>query len=200
MVESFLISRRYANLEHIPVIYYSIGFDSNVEYPNLIKVRWEFDSTKEFLSLNYYKPDIILDSLKYSNEICYMDSDILLSKRFNIDSLFDSELDYPMCCRGPLEFVWYWIVDGNGTQTKIDEWNLMNYYGVKERTSNYLWSSMMTYTDKCKDFLEEWQSINNNTYDIRLNLMTSDCGWGHACVLIASDDLRWAADCTSEVI
>jgi hypothetical protein len=46
----------------------------------------------------------------------------------------------------------------------------MNYYGVKERTSNYLWSSMMTYTDKCKDFLEEWQSINNNTYLLKRDL------------------------------
>jgi hypothetical protein len=170
MLESFLISRRYANLEHIPVIYYSIGFDSDLEYPNLTKVRWEFDERKAGLNLNYYKPDIILDSFKYSNEICYMDTDILLSKRFNIDSLFDNELDYPMCCKGPLQFVWYWSVDGNGVQTKIDEWNLMNYYGVKERTSNYLWSSMMACSEKCIDFLEEWQSINNNSYLLKRDL------------------------------
>ena len=80
MVDSFLISRRYANLENITVIYYSIGFDSNLEYPNLNKVRWEFDERKAGLSLNYYKPDIIIDSMKYSNEVCYMDTDILLSK------------------------------------------------------------------------------------------------------------------------
>jgi hypothetical protein len=89
MLESFLISRRYANLEHIPVIYYSIGFDSNLEYPNLIKVRWEFDERKEGLSLNYYKPDIILDSLKYSynvKKIIKESNEQFINDNFNIDS------------------------------------------------------------------------------------------------------------------
>lgn len=163
MIESFLISRKYAECENIPVLYYTVGFESTLDYPNLTKVRWEIDSKKINLNFNYYKPEIILDSLNYADEICYMDSDVVLSKRFDINSLFNSDLDYPLCSKGPLEFVWYWYDDGNGPIT-IDEKNLMNYYGVKERSNIYLWTSMMTYTEKCMDFLEEWSSINNNPF------------------------------------
>ena len=161
MVDSFIISMKYAKCENIPVLYYTIGFESDLDYPNLTKIRWEIDPKK--IDLTYYKPEILLDSLKYSNEVCYMDSDIVLGKRFNIDSLFNHKLDYPYCCRGPLEFVWVWYSQ-DGQNFKTDEWNLMNYYGVKERSSTYLWASMMTFTDKCKDFLEEWSSIINNPY------------------------------------
>ncbi len=161
MVDSFLISMKYANCENIPVLYYTIGFDSDLDYPNLTKIRWEIDPKK--IDLTYYKPEILLDTLKYSNEVCYMDSDIVLGKRFNIDSLFNIDLDYPFCCRGPLEFVWVWYSQ-NGENFRIDEGNLMNYYGVKERSSTYLWASMMTFTEKCRDFLEEWSSILNNPY------------------------------------
>jgi hypothetical protein len=161
MVESFLISMKYAQCANIPVLYYTIGFDSELDYTNLTKIRWEVDPNK--IEPTYYKPEILLDSLKYSSEICYMDSDIVLGKRFNIDSLFNSYIDYPFCCRGPLEFVWIWyIIDG--VSFKIDEGNLMNYYGVKERSSTYLWSSMMSFTENSRDFLEEWSSILNNPY------------------------------------
>ena len=161
MVDSFLISMKYAKCENIPVLYYTIGFDSDLDYPNLKKIKWESDPKK--IDLTYYKPEILLDTLKYSNEVCYMDSDIVLGKRFNIDSLFNNNLDYPVCCRGPLEFVWAWHSRGDGNFV-VDEWNLMNYYGVKERSSTYLWASMMTFTEKCRDFLEEWSSILNNPY------------------------------------
>ena len=86
MVDSFLISMKYAKCENIPVLYYTIGFDSELDYPNLTKIRWEVDPKK--IDLTYYKPEILLDSLKYSSEVCYMDSDVVLGKRFNIDSLF----------------------------------------------------------------------------------------------------------------
>lgn len=161
MVNFFLISMKYAKCENIPVLYYTIGFDSDLDYPNLTKIRWEIDMNK--IDLTYYKPEILLDSLKYSNEVCYMDSDIVLGKRFDINSLFNYDIDYPFCCRGPLEFVWMWYTIDNNNY-RIDEKNLMNYYGVKERTSTYLWASMMSFTEKCKDFLEEWSSILNNPY------------------------------------
>lgn len=166
MVNFFLISMKYAKCENIPVLYYTIGFDSDLDYPNLTKIRWEIDMNK--IDLTYYKPEILLDSLKYSNEVCYMDSDIVLGKRFDINSLFNYDIDYPFCCRGPLEFVWVWYTIDNNNY-RIDEKNLMNYYGVKERTSAYLWASMMSFTEKCKDFLEEWSSILNNPYLLKKN-------------------------------
>jgi hypothetical protein len=161
MVESFLISMKYAQCLNIPVLYYTIGFDSELDYPNLTKIIWQVDPNK--IDLTYYKPEILLDSLKYSSEVCYMDSDIVLGKRFNIDSLFNSYIDYPLCCKGPLEFVWVWYTI-DGVSFRIDENNLMDYYGVKERSSTYLWASMMSFTENCRDFLEEWSSILNNPY------------------------------------
>jgi hypothetical protein len=163
MVESFLISRKYAECENIPVLYYTVGFESKLDYPNLTKVRWEIDLKKINLNFSHYKPEIILNALNYADEICYMDSDVVLSKRFNINSLFNTELDYPLCSKGPLDFVWVWYQNQDEV-FHVDEKNLMNYYGVNERSDVYLWASMMTYTEKCRDFIEEWSSISNNPF------------------------------------
>ena len=61
MVDSFLISRKYAGVEYLPVIYYSVGFDSVLDYPNLKKIRWNLDEDKP--DLTYYKPEILIDAL-----------------------------------------------------------------------------------------------------------------------------------------
>lgn len=155
-------SMKYAKCENIPVLYYTVGFNSDLNYNNLNKIRIEIDPKKP--DLTYYKPDILLDSLNYSDEICYMDSDILLGKRFNIDSLFDKNLDYPLCCKGPLTNVWIWYEYEDGRKLIVDETNLMNYFGITDRSSEYIWASMITINKKCIDFLEEWSSIINNTY------------------------------------
>lgn len=41
LVECFLISRKYAGVEDIPVIYYSVGFTSNLDYNNLEIRPWK---------------------------------------------------------------------------------------------------------------------------------------------------------------
>jgi hypothetical protein len=161
MVESFLISRQYSGNSEIPLLYYTIGFDSVLDYPNLIKVRWEFDATKPMFE--YYRPSIMIDALRFSDSICYMDCDILLGKRFSVASIENRDLDYPLCCIGPLQHVWYYEIFPDGTNLKIDEGNLMRYLGVAER-GRYVWSSMISYNPKCVDFIEEWDSILNNPY------------------------------------
>lgn len=45
----------------------------------------------------------------------------------------------------------------------------MNYYGIKERSNTYMWASMISFTEKCRDFLEEWSSILNNPYLLKNN-------------------------------
>jgi hypothetical protein len=40
----------------------------------------------------------------------------------------------------------------------------MEYFGVTERSSPYLWASMISYNKKCSDFFEEWESILSNKY------------------------------------
>lgn len=164
MVESFLISRKYSNCEHIHVIYYSIGFDSSLDFPNLQKVRWEFNQERP--DLTYYKPEILIDALKYSDSLCYMDSDVVLSRRFDQDKLENSNLDYPLASSGPQEFVWRWEAFGDEI-VRYDEKKLMSYFGIAQRSCTYLWASMISYNGRCLDFLEEWKSILLNPYLLR---------------------------------
>jgi hypothetical protein len=161
MVDSFLISRKYAGVEYLPVIYYSVGFDSVLDYPNLKKIRWNIDEDKP--DLTYYKPEILIDALQYGSTMCFMDCDIVLSKRFDVNKLENSEFDFPLASSGPQEYVWRWESFGN-TIIRYDEKKLMEYFGIDERSCPYLWASMISYNINCLDFLEEWKSILLNPY------------------------------------
>jgi hypothetical protein len=162
MVDSFLVSRKYAGMEHIPVIYYCVGFDSTLSYENLEIRRWEFDSDRP--DLTFYKPSILLDSLKYDDHVCYMDSDIVLSKRFNPEILANPDLDFPIASSGPQENVWFWEHYEGSDLVVYNEKKLMRYYGIEARSCAYLWASMITYNRNCIDFIEEWESILSNKY------------------------------------
>ena len=162
MVDSFLVSRKYAGMEHIHVIYYCVGFDSTLSYENLEIRRWEFDTDRP--DLTFYKPSILLDSLKYDDHICYMDSDIVLSKRFNPDILANPNLDFPIASSGPQENVWFWEHYEGSEVVVYNEKKLMGYYGIETRSCAYLWASMITYNRNCVDFIEEWESILSNKY------------------------------------
>jgi hypothetical protein len=164
MIEAFLISRKYAKQESLQVLYYTLGFDSELNYPNLLKKRWEIDDTK--INFNFYKPEIILDALVDHPEVIYMDSDILLGKRFNPESLKNSDLEHPLCCKGPLEYVWAWYteVDENGEEKTVrcEVENLMSYLSVEKRTSPYMWTCMISCNRKCIPFLQEWKSMHED--------------------------------------
>ena len=162
LIECFLISRKYAGLENIPVIYYSVGFTSNLNYKNLEIRFWEVDNL--YPKFNFYKPSIILDALKYDEHICYMDSDVLLSKNFDKDSVINKDYDFPLASSGPQEYPYVWILLPNGETLVRNETTLMKYFGVEKRTCDYVWSSMVSCNKSCIDFLEEWDSIISNKY------------------------------------
>ena len=138
LIERFLISRKYAGLENIPVIYYSVGFTSNLNYNNLEIRPWEVDNL--YPKFNFYKPSIILDALKYDEHICYMDSDVLLSKNFDKDSVINEDYDFPLASSGPQEYPYVWILLPNGETLVRNETTLMKYFGVEKRTCDYVWS------------------------------------------------------------
>jgi hypothetical protein len=161
MVEAFLISRKYANSQDVPVIYYTVGFESTLEFPNLKKITWELNDKRP--DLTFYKPEILIDSLKYGDHMLYMDVDIILSRRFDIGKLQNKDLDYPIASSGPQENVWTWEAYGD-VVTRYDETKLMKYFGVTEKSCRYLWASMISYNSNCLDFLEEWKSILLNPY------------------------------------
>jgi hypothetical protein len=162
LIECFLISRKYAGVEHIPVIYYSLNFKSNLDYENLEVREWNTDIF--YPKFNFYKPSIILDALQYDDQICYMDSDILLSKNFTPVLIKNEDYDFPISSSGPQEYPYVWILLSNGETLIRDETTLMKYYGIEKRTCDYVWSSMISCNKKCIDFLEEWDSIISNKY------------------------------------
>ena len=161
MVDSFMLSRKYAGAESIPVIYYSVGFESDLEFPNLQKIKWDINHDRP--DLTYYKPEILIDALKYSDSICYMDCDIVLSRRFDPVKLENRFLDFPLASSGPQEYVWRWETTDDKV-IRYDEKKLMSYFGIPDRSCKYLWASMISYNSSCLDFLEEWKSILLNPY------------------------------------
>jgi hypothetical protein len=161
MLLSFLASRSYAGAEEHTVVFYSVGYDSDIDFPNLIKRRWDPVIVHENFQL--YKPHIMLQSLEFGVDMLYFDTDILLGKRFD-PSTFVNTNDYPLACIGPLEYVNYWIKDDEGNIIWYTERALMDYFSVSERTTFYLWTSMLSYGPACREFLQEWCSIVDNSY------------------------------------
>lgn len=161
MVNAFMISRKYARSENIHVLYYTVGFDSTLEYPNFTKIRWELDPEKP--DLTYYKPELLIDGLNYDSHILYMDCDIVLSKRFDPEKLINESSELPISSSGPQDHVWRWEAIGEDIVV-YDVTKLMEYFRIPERSCKYLWASMISYNSNCLDFLEEWKSILLNPY------------------------------------
>lgn len=161
MVSTFLASRKYCGGQDYTVIFYTVGYDSDLEFPNLIKRRW--DPVIERQNFQLYKPHIMLQSLEFETDMIYFDTDILLGSRFDPE-YFRHSNDYPLACAGPIEYVFTWEKDPDGNVTEFTERLLMDYFGVKDRTTFYLWTSMLSYNMSCRDFLQEWCSIVDNSY------------------------------------
>lgn len=161
MVETFLASRAYAGADEHTVIFYMVGYDSEIEYPNLVKRR--FDPVVERQNFQFYKPHVMLQSLEFEGDLIYFDTDIMLGKRFD-PSLLQSVHGHPVACAGPLNFVYFWEQFPDGTNRQYDESMLKDYFGVQERTTHYLWTSMLGYNSGCRDFLQEWCSMVDNSY------------------------------------
>jgi len=158
LIKSLLIQKVDCEL-----VYYTIDFKSTIEYPNLIKKYWKKDITKP--RFEYYKPDILLDALDSfdDNDFIFLDSDIIVGKRFDINNL-KHNFDFPMTSVGnwdqPFQLEYFEYCK----EIRFDEWMLMEYLGVKERSMNYVYSCFMSFNRKCIDFLKEWKSFCNNSY------------------------------------
>jgi hypothetical protein len=94
-VKYFMESLNLTGNSHIPVIFYTIGFESDFCYPNLIKKFFPInnDYGKDFY---FYKPAIMIDAIDYfGGDFLFLDTDIVFGKRFNID-FFDHDYNFPM--------------------------------------------------------------------------------------------------------
>jgi hypothetical protein len=173
-VQNFLHSYDYAKLDN-EIIYFTIGFNSELTHKNLIKITHPID--KNLPNLILYTPKICLEALSlFDDNFCYVDTDIILSKRFKNFNL-DFSTDFPVCCKAPVEYPYIYSINENG-ETKIkDETKLMNYFNIKERTMFYVLACFFTFNKNSEDFLHEWKSICENQYllkDIEHNMPFSD--------------------------
>jgi hypothetical protein len=142
------------------LLYYTIGFDSTIDQPNLIKKRWDIDNTKP--RFEYYKPTLLLDALENYDNVIFLDSDIIIGKRFNL-SKFNHSFDYPLASYGNWEFPWS-IIYQDGEKILINEERLMNRLSIKERSMPYVYSCFMSVNRKCIDFLKDWESFCSDSY------------------------------------
>jgi hypothetical protein len=160
-VKNFLKSIPYGGMSGSNFYYYTIGFESDISYPNLNLIPC--DKSKTLERFEFYKPGICLDSLKRTEgNFIFVDTDIILSRRFK-NTPFNYMSNHPVFCRGPIDYPNTYWADSKGT-TVFDENKLMRYLGVQQRTMNYVMTCFFTYNNLCKDFLEEWESICENKY------------------------------------
>jgi hypothetical protein len=159
-VNNFLDSLNYSQVND-DVVYFTLGFKSSIEKKGLIKI--EYPINESLPKFEFYKPFICLEALKlFDDDFCYVDSDIILSKRFK-DFNFDFSVDHPMSCKGPIEYPYIYYGSEENFTVK-NETKLMNYFGVKERKMFYNMSCFFTFNKNSMDFLEEWSSICENKY------------------------------------
>lgn len=160
-VKNFLYSYDYAKLGH-QIIYFTIGFESNLTHKNLIKISHPYD--KKLPNLILYTPKICLEALRlFDDDFCYVDTDIILSKKFDQFNL-NFTTDHPMCCKAPIEYPYIFYTTEQGDVIIKDETKLMKYFNIKERTMFYVLACFFSFNNKCLDFLEEWESICENQY------------------------------------
>ncbi len=148
--------------DDVRIVYYTIGFDSDLEFKNLVKHRIEPDPL--YPSFEYYKPELALLTMKLfpDDNYLFVDSDVVFSRRFHFDSV-KGDLNYPVASFGPHEHIYIWHVY-NGEYNRYDENKLMQYFNVPDRTQRYVFSCFFSFNPNCKDFMEEWMSMCRNEY------------------------------------
>ena len=105
-VDYLLQSLHLHGHDNIEFLYYTVGFESDLQYPNLTKKHWPLDPRlKRF---PFYKPGICLDALlNFDDHILFLDSDVLIGRRFD-PSFFEHDYDYPMLSRGNWDLPFYY--------------------------------------------------------------------------------------------
>jgi hypothetical protein len=119
-IESLIKSLNIIGRSDVQFVYYTVGFESNLRYPNLTKKIWPLDP--KMRSFPFYKPGICLDALRtFGGNILFLDSDVVLSRRFNPD-FFVHNRYYPMFSIGNWDFPFYFVgVDPNKSFPKFSK-------------------------------------------------------------------------------
>lgn len=160
-VQNFLHSVDYSGVEN-EIIYFTVGFESDLKHKNLKKIQIPY--YENFPNMVLYTPKICLEALNlFGGDFCYVDTDIILSKKFKNFNL-DFSTDHPVCCKSPMEYTCIFHQDEYGNRKEFTERKLMDYFNLKDRTMHYVLACFFSFSDNCRDFLEEWLSICENKY------------------------------------
>lgn len=148
--------------DDLKIVYYTIGFDSDFEFPNLYKVRYPLKA--EYPRFHFYKAELSLVTMDMFPDEYYAftDTDVLFSSRFDVDKVKHSH-PYPMGSYGPHEYPFMWQ-NINGQYFQYDEVKMMKYFNVQSRSQRYLWSCFYSFNPQCREFFEEYVSICKNQY------------------------------------
>lgn len=106
-IKSLIKSIEIHNVKNLKFIYFTIGFDSEMEREDLIKRRLESNPKKP--RFEFYKPEIVLEvSREFEGHSIFFDSDVIVGRRFNPD-LLKTDTNYPVMSIGnwdtPIGFV-----------------------------------------------------------------------------------------------
>lgn len=118
-VDYLLQSLHLHGHDNIEFLYYTVGFESDLQYPNLTKKHWPLDpKMKRF---PFYKAGICLDALRtFGGDILFLDSDIVISRRFD-PNFFVHDLDYPLLSVGNWDLPYYYnMIDPNNAFPKFN--------------------------------------------------------------------------------
>jgi hypothetical protein len=161
--ESLIKSIQLNCKDDVNLIYYTIGFQSNLNYKNLTKRIFPIDTGKK--KFEFYKPSIILDAIDvFGGDIIFFDTDIIIGKRFNINK-FKHNKNYPLLSCGNWDAPFFCTIYEDNTYSDIiNEEKLMSYFGVPSRTMNYVYTCMVSLNYSCRDVILEWKSICENEF------------------------------------
>lgn len=151
--------------QDMKIVYFTIGFESNFKMKNLETVHvLQNDS---YPSFHYYKSELslkVLDMYPKEKYFFFTDTDILFSPRIDFEKLKCDET-YPLGVFGPHEYPFLWHQPSPDAEKIIlNEVPLMKYLNVPERTIRYQWSCFFSFNQECRDYLEEYTSLCQNTY------------------------------------
>jgi autotransporter strand-loop-strand O-heptosyltransferase len=139
--------------------YFTIDFKPTVNIPNVV-VHY-ISSILEVPHVQFMKPFILLEALKYVNEFIYIDCDLIPSKNFNYDDYVNSIKKYPYC---PLLHktewqypVYYW--QHNGKTHSVNENSMMEFLNVKKRSQPWVTTLMVGVNKSCESFIKQWSDI-----------------------------------------
>jgi len=149
--------------QEVNLIYYTIGFNSSLNYKNLTKRIFPIDINKN--RFEFYKPAIILDAMDtFGGDIVFFDTDIIIGNRFDIKNLIHN-YDHPMLSCGNWDAPFICTIHEDDSYSDVvNEEKLMEYFGVKERSMNYVYTCMVSLNEKCREIILEWKSICENEF------------------------------------